>query len=99
MKISVSIVVPVYNEEGNVAELHREIVEVCERNNYTYEVIFIDDGSQDKTVQICKTLKPLKLIQMRKRDSITELNNIKNQNFIENQLESFGDYIINLIII
>ena len=39
------------------------------------------------------------LIQMRKRDSITELNNIKNQNFIENQLEAFGDYIINLIIL
>lgn len=66
MKISVSIVVPVYNEEGNVAELHREIVEVCEKSNYVYEVIFIDDGSRDRTVEICKTLKPLKLIQMRK---------------------------------
>ena len=28
----VSVVVPVYNEEGNVAELHREIKEVCEAN-------------------------------------------------------------------
>ena len=39
------------------------------------------------------------LIQMRKRDSIKELNNIKNLNFIENQLELFGEYIINLIIL
>jgi hypothetical protein len=36
---------------------------------------------------------------MRKRDSIIELNNIKNHNFIENQLELFGEYIINLIVL
>lgn len=64
--ISLSIVVPVYNEEGNVAELHREIKEVCETNNFTYEIIFVDDGSSDKTAEICRTLRPLKLIRMRK---------------------------------
>lgn len=62
----ISIVVPIYNEEGNVRELHREIVEVCERERYTYEVIFIDDGSDDKTGRICKELVPLKYIRMRK---------------------------------
>ena len=30
----ISIVVPVFNEEGNVAELHKEIKEVCEREKY-----------------------------------------------------------------
>ena len=39
------------------------------------------------------------LVQERKLSSITELNNIKNQNFIEQNLESFGNYIINLIIL
>ena len=39
------------------------------------------------------------MIQMRKKDSINELNNIKNQHFIENQLELFGKYIINLFIL
>lgn len=63
---SISVVVPVYNEEGNVAELHREIVEVCNANNYKYEIIFVDDGSSDRTVEICKILKPLKFIQMRR---------------------------------
>ncbi len=63
---SVSIVVPVFNEEGNVKELHHEIVEVCEANGYTYEIIFVDDGSTDRTVEICKTLKHLKLICLRK---------------------------------
>ena len=61
-----SIVVPVYNEEGNVEELHREIFDVCMKNVYDFEIIFVDDGSSDKTVEICKRLKPLKLICMRK---------------------------------
>ena len=63
---SISVVVPVYNEEGNVADLHKEILDVCSANNYAYEIIFVDDGSNDRTVEICKTLKPLKLIQMRR---------------------------------
>lgn len=62
----VSVVVPVYNEEGNVRELHREIYEVCEREHYDYEIIFVDDGSSDKTGEICKTLAPLTYIRMRR---------------------------------
>lgn len=61
-----SIVVPVYNEEGNVRELHKEIVDVCKRNKYNYEIIFVDDGSSDNTVKNCKDLKPLKLISLRR---------------------------------
>lgn len=67
----ISVVVPVYNEEGNVAELHREIKEVCDNNNYEYEIIFIDDGSTDKTREICKTLRPLKYIRLRKNSGQT----------------------------
>ena len=64
--MNLSVVVPVMDEEGNVAELHREIVDVCVANNYTYEVIFVDDGSSDKTVDIIKTLSPVKLIELRR---------------------------------
>lgn len=63
---SISVVVPIYNEEGNVEKLHKEIKDVCENEHFDYEIIFIDDGSRDKTVEIAKTLSPLKLIQMRK---------------------------------
>ena len=63
---SVSVVVPVYNEEGNVKELHKEILNVCQQRGYEFEIIFIDDGSSDKTAEICKTLIPLKFIQMRR---------------------------------
>lgn len=62
----VSIVVPVYNEEGNVAELHKEIKDVCEENRYEYEIIFVNDGSSDRTEEICKTLRPLKYICLRR---------------------------------
>ena len=62
----VSIVVPVYNEEGNVRELHKEIKDVCVKNKYEYEIIFINDGSSDKTDEICRTLVPLKYICMRR---------------------------------
>ena len=62
----ISVVVPVFNEEGNVRELHLEILEVCKKENYKFEIIFVDDGSKDKTPEICKELKPLKYIRMRK---------------------------------
>lgn len=62
----ISVVVPVFNEEGNVRGLHKEILEVCKKENYNFEIIFVDDGSKDKTPEICKELKPLKYIRMRK---------------------------------
>lgn len=62
----VSVVVPVYNEEGNVKELHREIKEVCEKNQYQYEIIFVNDGSTDGTDKICRSLHPIKYICMRR---------------------------------
>ncbi len=62
----VSIVVPVYNEEGNVGDLHKEIKEVCENEGYKYEIIFVNDGSKDKTDELCRALKPLKYICLRR---------------------------------
>ena len=49
--IDVSIVVPLYNEEDNVEPLYKEIAEVMDSQTLRYEVIFIDDGSRDKTVE------------------------------------------------
>lgn len=61
-----SVVVPLYNEEGNVKELHQRIKEACEALGKSYEIIFVDDGSKDKTVEEAQELSPLKLIQFRK---------------------------------
>ena len=66
IKLYLSVVVPLYNEEGNVRELHQKIVEACEKLGKSYEIVFIEDGSYDKTNEICRTLSPLKLIVQRK---------------------------------
>jgi dolichol-phosphate mannosyltransferase len=44
---SVSVVVPVYNEEENVAILQRELIDAL--SGLDYEIIFVDDGSRDET--------------------------------------------------
>lgn len=61
-----SIVVPIYNEEGNVIPLHEKIVDAARKIGKPFEVIFVDDGSKDKTVEECKDLSPLKLIVFRR---------------------------------
>jgi glycosyltransferase involved in cell wall biosynthesis len=65
-KVDLSIIVPLYNEEGNVGELHRRILAACRKIGRSFEIIFIDDGSDDKTVEICRNFQPLKLIRFRK---------------------------------
>ncbi len=61
-----SVVVPLYDEEGNVKELHRRILEACQEIGKPFEIIFVDDGSKDKTVENCEGLSPLTLIKFRK---------------------------------
>ena len=62
----ISIVVPVYNEEESIANLHKEILDVCIKNNYLFEIIIVDDGSTDRTADIVRSLNPVKYIQLRR---------------------------------
>lgn len=61
-----SVVVPLFNEEGNVRELHKRIREALQKIGKPFEIIFVDDGSRDKTREECSGLSPLKLIVFRK---------------------------------
>jgi len=65
-KKDLSVVIPLYNEEGNVIEMHRRIKEACEKLGKSFEIIFINDGSKDKTADECQGLSPLRLINFRK---------------------------------
>ena len=54
--MNLSIIIPLLNEEESLQELHDWIVSVMKSNNYSYEVIFIDDGSTDSSWSIIERL-------------------------------------------
>ena len=56
----ISIVVPVYNEEENVRLLFEKIQAVCETIGDSYEVLFVDDGSRDRTFAVLSELSKQK---------------------------------------
>lgn len=62
----ISVVVPLFNEEGNVTNLHKKIVESCKSLKKPFEIIFVDDGSRDKTLEEARRLSPLTLIEFRR---------------------------------
>lgn len=52
----ISVVIPLYNEEDNVKELHRRLVEALQPLGREYEIIYVDDGSTDRTVDNLKEI-------------------------------------------
>jgi glycosyltransferase involved in cell wall biosynthesis len=55
--MDLSIVVPLLNEEESLPELAAWIKRVCQEHNFSYEVIFIDDGSSDGSWNVIETLR------------------------------------------
>jgi glycosyltransferase involved in cell wall biosynthesis len=70
MSVELSVAIPVYNEEGNVTHLYKEIHNVLSSLNINYEILFVDDGSIDGTLQALKDIQmsdiKLKIIRLRK---------------------------------
>jgi glycosyltransferase involved in cell wall biosynthesis len=69
--VNLSIVIPLLNEQESLPELHSWIVKVMNENNFSYEVIFIDDGSTDDS---WKTIERLS----------SEDSNVKGIQFLRN---------------
>jgi len=69
--VNLSLIIPLLNEQESLPELHSWIQKVMIANNYSYEVIFIDDGSTDKSWQTIEDLS--------KKDS-----NVKGIKFLRN---------------
>ncbi|MBI2259248.1 MAG: glycosyltransferase family 2 protein [Flavobacteriia bacterium] len=55
--MDVSIIVPLLNEDESLEELFLWIKDVMNNNNFIFEVIFIDDGSKDKSWSVIESLK------------------------------------------
>ena len=85
----ISIIIPVYNEEKSVRQLHGEIKAVMGKLEYAYEIIFIDDGSDDETLVELKKLAPITVISFTR-------NFGKSQALQAGFNEAIGDYIITL---
>jgi dolichol-phosphate mannosyltransferase len=52
--MELSVIIPVFNEEKNVALLHQRLTEVIQKISGSYELVFVNDGSRDQTLQLVK---------------------------------------------
>jgi dolichol-phosphate mannosyltransferase len=54
--IMYSVIVPVYNEEQVINETYKRLTQVMDTLKESYEIIFVNDGSRDKTVELAKAI-------------------------------------------
>ena len=54
--MDISVIIPLFNEEESLPELAEWIARVMKENNFSYEIIFVDDGSKDSSWQIIESL-------------------------------------------
>lgn len=88
----ISVITPCYNEEENVEEVYKQVKEVFQRlKDYTYEHIFIDNASKDKTVQILKKIA-------KEDNNVKIIVNVRNFGVIRSPYHAFlqakGDAVI-----
>ncbi|TXT32641.1 MAG: family 2 glycosyl transferase [Rhodocyclaceae bacterium] len=55
--LCISVVVPAYNEEEVLPELHRRLQAVLSQLTTNYEIVYVNDGSRDRTLEIMRELK------------------------------------------
>ena len=60
----ISVVFPAYNEEENVGELHKRILAVLKNIGEPFEIIAVNNASNDKTLDELKKLSPVKIISL-----------------------------------
>jgi len=68
--MDLSIVIPIFNEEGNIEPLYAQLKETLGRLDLSYEIIFVDDGSTDRSFAILRDLhtrdRHIKVIRFRR---------------------------------
>lgn len=56
--MNISVVVPLFNEEESLPELYAWIERVMQANRFSFEVIFVNDGSTDRSWEVIENSKP-----------------------------------------
>jgi len=84
----VSVVIPTYNEEKRIGETLKEIADYLSRQNYSYEIIVVDDASFDKTVKIIEGFgEKIVLLRNKRREG-------KGYSIRQGVLSATGDFIL-----
>jgi len=55
--MDLSLVIPLYNEEENIRELHKKLTETLSKLPISYEIIYVDDGSADNTLKYLEEIQ------------------------------------------
>lgn len=94
--MKISFVVPLHNEEKNTLTVVQRIVDFAEKQKWDYELLAVDDRSDDQTPEILKKLsKKYKLLKpLYRRKSQAEKGNTMGSALREGTLNSKGDIII-----
>ena len=92
-KLSVDLVIPVYNEEGVVEQTYAEVCKIIDDLPHKFSIYYIDDGSEDHTVDSLKTLA-----EKDRRVAVLELSrNFGHQAALTAGLDAAqGDFVISL---
>lgn len=56
LTLQISVLIPLFNEEESLPELHDWIVRVMKENGFSYEILFMDDGSRDRSWEVVRHL-------------------------------------------
>ena len=57
--MNISLIIPLLNEDESLNELYSWIAKVMQENDFSYEILFIDDGSSDTSWEVINTLSKL----------------------------------------
>lgn len=91
--MNISVVIPLLNEAESLKELHDWIASVMQSNRYTYELIFIDDGSTDASWEI---ILKLSVANPRVKGIQFQKNYGKSQALNAGFIEAQGDVVITM---
>ena len=90
-KLDLSVVIPAYNEEAHLEFTLKDIAAYLSKKSYNYEIIVVDDGSKDKTLEIAASLRNLfPSMQIIK----SPLNKGKGHAVKKGMLSAKGDFVL-----
>lgn len=74
--MKLSLIIPIYNEEKNISRLHHSITQTMTENDYNYELIMIDDGSSDRSIEMIEALSKQDRISNMFHSHVTLVKNL-----------------------